>query len=101
MPSLSVYHPRTLRRPDKAAKGQVEREEEEERGKHKTVEEVRRRLVHNKVACTYRAIQQGLKRPQGLLSWQGTKLPEGGEYLTSNPFFLVKKKGKGKKSKSK
>jgi len=99
LPSLSVYHPRTLRRPDKAAKGQIEREEEEERGKHKTVEEVRRRLVHEKVACTYRAIQQGLKRPQGLSSWQGTKLPEGGEYLTSNPFFLVKKKGKKSKSK--
>jgi len=101
LPSLSVYHPRTLRRPDKAAKGQVEREEEEERGKHKTVEEVRRRLVHNKVACTYRAIQQGLKQPQGLSSWQGTKLPEGGEYLTSNPFFPVKNTDKGKKSKSK
>jgi hypothetical protein len=78
-----------------------EEEEREEREKYKVVEEVRRKLVHEKVPCTYRAIQLGLKRPQGLSPWQETKLPEGGEYFTSNPFFPVKKSGKGKKKKSK
>lgn len=97
LPSLSAYHPRTLRR--SAVKGQVEQEEEaEDRVKYKTVEEVRRRLVHEKVACSYRALQLGLKRPQGLSSWQAAQLPEGGEYFTSNPFFPVQKKGKKGKS---
>ncbi len=102
LPSLSAYHPRTFRRPTTTVKDRMNEEEErEEREKHKVVEEVRRKLTHKKVPCTYRAIQLGLKRPQGLSPWQETKLPEGGEYLTSNPFFPVKKSGNGKKKKSK
>ena len=102
LPSLSAYHPRTLRRPTITVKSRMdEAEEREEREKYKVVEEVRRKLVHEKVPCSYRAIQLGLKRPPGLSPWHGTKLPEGGEYLTSNPFFPVKKSGKGKTKRSK
>ena len=101
LPSLSAYHPRTSRRPVTSHKSAyTQQENTEDRLQHCAIEDMRRKLVHQKVPCSYKVLQMGLRRPDRVSPEK--QLPVGGEYFTSNPFFPVKKKtGKGKKKRSK
>ena len=56
--------------------------------------EVKRKLAHGNLPCTYRVLRDGLMEPgdlpESLLTPQS--LPQGGELLMSNPFFVSSKK---------
>ena len=77
--------------------------EEEKRGRHAMITDVRRKMAGLQVHCTYRTLSAGLDKPEDLPRDQLTHrfLPTGGEYFTSDPFSPLGKKKKGKKGKKK
>lgn len=66
-----------------------------------SVIDIRRKLATRQVACSYRGLSLGLSPPGPLEGFSPAFLPEGGEYLTVNPFSQLGKEKKRKRVRAK
>ena len=92
--SMSAYHPREE---DGRSANSVSRSLDVSEGL--AVSDIRKKLARARVPCSYRALTFALSKPADIPA-DALRLPEGGEYLSSNPFFAAAKtKAKGKRRK--
>ena len=100
--SLSVYHPQTpstlLRKEGKVPAVRTLVPSSSAGQRFALISKVRRPLITQRVPCSYATLAKGLLIPGDLpeMLLEPGRLPSGGEYFTSNPFFPLPAKKKQK-----